>query len=43
MLIAPRGSALNVEHDELYVIDKIQNALFTFDWREVLKRKSDTQ
>ena len=39
MLIAPRGSALNLEHNELYVIDKIQNALFTFDWREVLERK----
>lgn len=35
-IIAPRGSALNPERTELYVIDKMQNALFTFDWKRIL-------
>lgn len=36
MLIAPRGAALNSQDDELYVIDKMQNALLTFSWKQVL-------
>jgi hypothetical protein len=36
-LIAPRGAALNLQSGEIYVIDKIQNALFAFSWEKVLE------
>ncbi len=36
LLIAPRGAALDVAHQELFVIDKVQNAFFTFSWEKVL-------
>ena len=37
MLIAPRGAALNTRDNELYIIDKMQNAVFTFNWLDVMK------
>lgn len=35
MLIAPRGAALNTRNKEIYVIDKIQNAFFTYSWTKL--------
>ncbi|MBI4483872.1 MAG: hypothetical protein HY652_13420 [Acidobacteria bacterium] len=35
MLIAPRGVALNPKNKEMYIIDKMQNALFAFHWPEI--------
>lgn len=35
MLIAPRGAALNLRDQEIYVIDKVQNAFFAFVWDRV--------
>ena len=36
MLIAPRGAALDVQHQEIFVIDKVQNGFFAYSWRGVL-------
>ncbi len=36
-LIAPRGAALNLQNGEIYVIDKVQNALFAYSWEKVLE------
>jgi len=38
MLIAPRGAALDLQHQEIYVIDKVQNAFFTYSWEKMLER-----
>jgi hypothetical protein len=40
MLIAPRGATLNTRANELYVIDKMQNAILTFVWSDLLRRIS---
>ena len=40
-LIAPRGAALNLAENELYVIDKMQNALTTFRWTDVLSQPQE--
>ena len=37
MLIAPRGAALNVKDQEMYVIDKIQNGFFAFALQRILR------
>ena len=37
MLIAPRGAALDLRHQEIYVIDKIQNAFFAYSWEKILQ------
>jgi hypothetical protein len=37
MLIAPRGAALDVKHQEIFVIDKIQNAFFAYSWQKILQ------
>ena len=36
MLIAPRGAALDNEHREMFVIDKVQNAFFTYSWGRII-------
>ena len=38
MLIAPRGAALDLQHQEMFVIDKVQNAFFTYSWEKILER-----
>lgn len=37
MLIAPRGAALDLQHQEMFVIDKVQNAFFTYRWEKILE------
>ena len=37
MLIAPRGAALNLKDQEMYVIDKVQNGFFAFALERILK------
>ena len=37
MLIAPRGAALDFKHQEIFVIDKIQNAFFAYSWEKILQ------
>jgi hypothetical protein len=37
MLIAPRGAALDFQHQEIFVIDKVQNAFFTYSWQKILQ------
>jgi hypothetical protein len=37
MLIAPRGAAIDFLHQEIFVIDKVQNAFYTFSWQKVLQ------
>jgi hypothetical protein len=37
MLIAPRGAALNLRDQEIYVIDKVQNAFFAYAWEKTLR------
>jgi hypothetical protein len=37
MLIAPRGAAVSTQHQEIFVIDKVQNGIFTFSWRKILE------
>ena len=37
MLIAPRGAALDFEHQEMFVIDKVQNAFFAYSWQKILE------
>ena len=37
MLIAPRGAAIDFLHQEIFVIDKVQNAFFTYSWQKVLQ------
>ena len=36
MLIAPRGAAISPEHQEIFVIDKVQNGIFAFSWQKIL-------
>ena len=36
-LIAPRGAALDLRHQEIFVIDKVQNAFFAYSWEKVLQ------
>ena len=36
MLIAPRGAALDPLHDEIFVIDKVQNGFFAYSWQKIL-------
>jgi len=37
MLIAPRGAAVSSQHQEIFVIDKVQNGIFTFSWQKTLE------
>ena len=37
MLIAPRGAALDLTHQEIFVIDKVQNAFFAYNWQKILQ------
>ena len=37
MLIAPRGAALDTAHHEIFVIDKVQNGVFAYNWQKVLE------
>jgi len=37
MLIAPRGAALDSQHQEIFIIDKVQNAFFTYSWQKILQ------
>jgi hypothetical protein len=37
MLIAPRGAALDLRHQEVFVIDKVQNALFAYSWEKIMQ------
>jgi hypothetical protein len=37
MLIAPRGAAVDVQHQEIFVIDKVQNAFFAYSWQKILQ------
>jgi hypothetical protein len=36
MLIAPRGAALDSVHQEIFVIDKVQNGFFAYSWQKIL-------
>jgi hypothetical protein len=36
-LIAPRGAAIAPEHQEIIVIDKVQNGIFAFSWQKILE------
>jgi hypothetical protein len=36
-LIAPRGAAVDFQHQEIFIIDKVQNAFFTYSWRKILQ------
>jgi hypothetical protein len=38
LLIAPRGAALDFQHREIFVIDKVQNAFFAYSWDRILQR-----
>jgi hypothetical protein len=37
MLIAPRGAAIAPQHQEIFVIDKIQNGIFSYSWQRILE------
>lgn len=37
MLIAPRGAALDPAHQEIFVIDKVQNGIFAYSWQKILE------
>ena len=37
LLIAPRGAALDLQHQEIFVIDKVQNAFFSYSWQKLLE------
>ena len=37
LLIAPRGAAVDYQHQEIFVIDKVQNAFFTYSWQRILQ------
>ena len=37
MLIAPRGAALDFKHQEIFIIDKVQNSFFTYSWQKILQ------
>jgi hypothetical protein len=37
LLVAPRGAALDYKHQEIFVIDKVQNAFFTYSWEKLLQ------
>jgi hypothetical protein len=37
MLVAPRGAALNLKDQEMYVIDKVQNGFFAFTLQRILR------
>src|SRR5438128_1692678 len=37
MLIALRGAALDLQHQEIFIIDKVQNAFFAFSWPTILQ------
>jgi hypothetical protein len=37
MLIAPRGAALDLKHQEIFIIDKVQNAFFAYSWEKILQ------
>ena len=36
-LIAPRGAALDFAHQEIFIIDKVQNSFFTYSWQKILQ------
>jgi len=36
MLVAPRGAAVSAQHNEIFVIDKVQNGIFTFSWQSIM-------
>jgi hypothetical protein len=36
-IIAPRGAAVDYKHQEIYIIDKVQNAFFTYSWQKILQ------
>lgn len=37
MLIAPRGAALDLQHGEIFVIDKVQNGFFAYNWQKIME------
>ena len=37
LLIAPRGAALDTAHQEIFVIDKVQNGVFAYSWQKILE------
>jgi hypothetical protein len=37
LLIAPRGAAVDFQHQEIFIIDKVQNAFFTYSWQKILQ------
>jgi hypothetical protein len=36
-IIAPRGAAVDFQHQEIFIIDKVQNAFFTYSWQKILQ------
>jgi DNA-binding beta-propeller fold protein YncE len=36
-LIAPRGAAISPEHQEIFVVDKVQNGIFSYSWQKILE------
>jgi len=36
-LIAPRGAAVDFQHQEIFIIDKVQNAFFAYSWEKILQ------
>src|SRR5207244_6377793 len=38
-LIAPRGAALDLRHQEIFVIDKVQNAFFAYSWDSIMQTR----
>src|SRR5262249_34165440 len=37
LLIAPRGAVLDLQHQEVFVIDKVQNAFFSYSWPRIIE------
>jgi hypothetical protein len=37
MLIAPRGAAIAPGHQEIFVIDKVQNGIYAYSWQKILE------
>jgi DNA-binding beta-propeller fold protein YncE len=37
LLIAPRGAAIAPQHQEIIVIDKVQNGIFAYSWQTILE------
>jgi hypothetical protein len=37
LLIAPRGTAIAPQHQEIVVIDKVQNGIFWYSWQKILE------